>query len=114
LVLAENTIVANTIYWLNFRIEDDDQVRKPNHKARYEALVEIVEEYALTWWRQSPSLYIFDTNIAIDNIAPLFKKCINPELDYVIIGQLDAKEARIAGRYNDKDIFQIVPFLKEM
>jgi hypothetical protein len=106
--------VANTIYWLNFRIEDDETARKPNHKARYEALVEIVEEYALTWWRQSPSLYIFDTNIAIDNIAPLFKKCINPELDYVILGQLDAKEARIAGRYNDKDIFQIVPFLKEM
>lgn len=106
--------MANTIYWLNFRIEDDETKRKPNQKARYEALVEVVEEYALTWWRQSPSLYIFDTNIDIDHMAPLFKKCINPELDYVILGQLDQKEARISGRYNDKDIFQIVPFMKEI
>ena len=112
--LRERKIVPNTIYWLNFRIEDGETARKPNHKARYEALVEIVEEYALTWWRQSPSLYIFDTNIAIDNLAPLFKKCINAESDYVILGQLDQKEARISGRYNDKDIFQIVPFLKEI
>jgi len=106
--------VANTIYWLNFRIEDGETARKPNQKARYEALVEIVEEYALTWWRQSPSLYIFDTNIDMDHMAPLFKKCINPESDYIILGRLDKQEARIMGRYNDKDIFQIIPFLKEI
>ena len=106
--------MANSIYWLNFRIEDDETARKPNHKARYEALVEVVEEYALTWWRQSPSLYIFDTNIDIEHVAPLFKKCINPECDFFILGQLGTQEVRISGRYNDKDIFQIIPYLKEL
>ncbi len=109
--------MPNRIYWLNFRIEDPEETAvKPNHKKRYEDLVEIVEEYALTWWRQSPSLYIFETNIDFEHVAPLFQKCINPAHDYVLIGQLGvgAENTAIFGRYNDKDIFQIIPFLKEM
>ncbi|HYP58369.1 MAG TPA: hypothetical protein VEQ35_08805 [Beijerinckia sp.] len=106
--------MPNTAYWLNFRIEDNEVARKPNQKQRYEALVEIVEEYALTWWRQSPSLYLFDTNIDIDKIAPLFKKCINPECDFFLLGQLGKEEVRIYGRYNDKDVFTVMPYLKEL
>jgi len=109
--------VPNKIYWLNFRIEDPEEtVVKPNHKKRYEDVVEIVEEYALTWWRQSPSLYIFDTNVDFGHISTLFQKCINPAHDYILIGQLGvgAENTAIFGRYNDKDIFQIVPFLKEL
>jgi hypothetical protein len=106
--------VPNTAYWLNFRIEDDETARKPNQKARYEALVEVVEEYALTWWRQSPSLYIFDTNIDIDRVAPLFKQCINPACDFFMLGEMGKEEVRIFGRYNDKDIFKVMPYLKEL
>ena len=107
--------MSTSRYWLNFRIEDEPDVKlKPNQQARYEALVEIVEEYALTWWRQSPSLYIFDTNIDIDHVAPLFKKCINPQYDFFILGELGKEEVQIYGKYNDKDIFKVIPYLKEL
>lgn len=108
--------MPNTPYWLNFRIEDDDKAPpvKPNHKQRYEAMVEIVEEYALTWWRQSLALYIFDTNIDIDKVAPLFKKIINPATDYIILGEVGKEAVRVMGRYNDPDLFKILPFAQEV
>lgn len=107
--------MSNTSYWLNFRIEDENDTKpKPNHKQRYEALVEVVEEYALTWWRQSTALYIFDTNIDIDRVAPLFKNCINPATDYFILGEVGKEAVRIYGRYNDKDIFKVIPYAEEL
>lgn len=107
--------MPNKSYWLNFRIEDEEGVvRKPKQKVRYEKLVEVVEEYALTWWRQSPSLYIFETDIDIDRVAPLFKDCINPECDFFLLGQMGVEEVRIYGRYNDDDILKIIPYAKKL
>jgi hypothetical protein len=111
----ERRPVPNISYWLNFRFEDEEGVeRKPKQKARYEALVEVVEEYAMTWWRQSTSLYILDTDIDSDRLAPLFKDCINPECDFFMLGQLGKEEVRIYGRYNDDDIFKLIPYAKKL
>lgn len=104
--------MATYTYWLNFRIAEDVE-HKPGHKQRYEALVEVIEEYALTWWRQSQSLYVIETNVALDNFVPVLKKAIAPQHDFFLLAEIGKPSGKICGRYNDKDILTIMPFLEE-
>jgi hypothetical protein len=107
------TMAKNFTYWLNFRIAEDVE-HKPGHKQRYEALVEVVEEYALTWWRQSQSLFVIETNVALENLMPVIKKAIAPDHDFVLLVEIGKPSGRICGLFHDKDILTIMPFLEQV
>lgn len=96
-------------HWLSFRIADDRTYRQ-----RYEALVAAIQTHSTKWWLDTSSFFVFESVHSIDTIASAVKEAIDEDTDVILIGMTDFKSARLIGANQDKDIFDLIPFVKKV
>lgn len=98
-------------YWISFRLKDDD-----GYEDAYEAFTDVMKK-ALdqsTWWFETTSFYIADSEISLDGLAMRVKRAIRLDRDLVVIGMPGFKAGRVIGKCSDQDIFTLVPFMKKV
>ena len=98
-------------YWITFRI-DDSSIGGRSYDKRYLALQDAVQSSASKWWVESTSFIAFEAIADIAVLARAFKTAIAPSHDLFLIRQMDTQSAIICGKVNDKDIFNLMPYLK--
>ena len=94
-------------YWLSFRLKENS-----TYSDRYDALVETIRVNSMRWWPETSSFFVFETVATIDELAMHVKKQIDPGTDLVLIGMPVFKSARLIGKNDDQDIFDLIPFVK--
>jgi len=101
------------VYWLTFRISDEI-IGGRDWDDRYKALMkEVYDRSGDDWWVDPTSFAVFDCNSSISTLASAFKAAIAPSKDLVLLRRMDEKAARIIGKTDDDDIFQLMPYLKK-
>ncbi|MFN3764510.1 MAG: hypothetical protein ACK4R3_02965 [Aliihoeflea sp.] len=96
-------------HWLSFRLADNS-----TYSERYDKLLEAIRERSSKWWLETSAFLVFDTTHDIDQIAAAAKAAVDPRFDIVLIGMTDFKSARLIGASQDKDIFGLIPFVKNV
>lgn len=96
-------------HWLTFRLEDN-----ATYSDRYDALIETIRERSSKWWLETSAFLLFDTGYTIDQIATDVKGVIDPNRDIILIGMPEFKSARLIGNSQDRDLFDLVPFVKKV
>ena len=101
------------VYWITFRIAEKT-INQRSYEERYEALQAAILGRAGTCWSEPTSFVAFDSPQSIDQIATACKAAIAPSADLFLIRQMDTKAARICGANADRDIFKLMPYLKQI
>jgi len=97
-------------YWLSFRLDANQ-----TYTERYDALYAAINNCSSSWWVESSSFIVFESDDSIDTIATKVKRAIAPGVDLVIIGMPDFKTARLIGNVEHQDIIsQLMPFIKKV
>lgn len=99
-------MTVNT-YWLSFRLEDNR-----SYRARYDALMDAVQQLSQKWWVEPSSFLVFSSSESIDSVAAAVKAAVDPNVDLVTIGMPDYKSARLIGNNGDPDVFDLIPFMR--
>jgi len=102
-----------TVYWITFRIAEKT-INQRSYEERYEALQAAILGPAGTYWSEPTSFVAFDSPQSIDQISSACKAAIAPSVDLFLIRQMDSRVARICGANADKDIFRLMPYLKQI
>lgn len=99
------------VYWLSFRIHNDS-----GYDAVYEDLREAIGSFAdkTTWWSETTSFYIFESDYSIGDIASGIKRSIRTDRDLVVIGMTNVKAGRVIGSVVDEDILSLIPFMRKV
>lgn len=77
-------------YWLSFRI-DEDKTDKGYGRDRRSALYEAVKDLDSEPWDGSTSFIIFKSDLGINRISKIFRKCVSPDIDTVLLRQINGK-----------------------
>lgn len=97
-------------YWLSFRLHEDS-----GYESTYNKLQEAIKDSVNgKWWFETTSFFTFASNYSMNDLASKIKSSIRPDRDLVLIGMTDYKSARLIGKSNDRDIDQLIPFLKRV
>lgn len=99
-------------YWITFRIADVT-VSGRTYEDRYNALVKTVTENSTKWWGETTSYYAFTSSQGIDAVAAKCKAAIASSHDLFLVREMDKKSARICGKNDDKDIYDLMPYLED-
>ena len=100
-------------YWITFRIADAT-VSGRSYEERYNALVKLITDNSPKWWGQTTSYLAFTWDQSIESIAGKCKAAIAPSHDLFLIREMDKQSARICGKNDDKDIYELVPYLQSI
>lgn len=97
-------------YWITFRIAETS-----NYSQRYDKLMDNLRELAGSshWWVESTSFVVFESAQDIDGVAASVKATLDPSKDLALVGMPEFKSARIIGASTDKDLFNLIPFVKK-
>lgn len=98
-------------YWITFRIADNT-VGGRTYDDRYESFTTTILASSSSYWDQTTSFYIFESDLSIDALASILKMEIAPTCDLFVIRELGKHSARIYGHNDDKEIFVFMPYLK--
>jgi len=98
-------------FWLTFRIANKT-IRGKAYDERRNALYEAVQHNCSKWWLTPTSFIAFESASSIDRLATVCKEAIEPSEDMFLIRMMDTKSAIICGANDDKDIFDLMPYLK--
>jgi hypothetical protein len=98
-------------YWITFRIADVT-ISGRSYEDRYNTLVKIVTENSTKWWGQTTSYLAFTSSQEIGAVAAKFKGAIAPSHDLFLIREMDKQSARICGKNDDQDIYDLMPYLE--
>jgi hypothetical protein len=101
--------MADNTYWLTFRIHDD---ATSDH--RRDKLYETINNLSSKWWIEPTSFVAFSSEQSADTIAAKVKASFNPAIDMALLGMTDFKTARLIGKSDDRDIYELIPFLKKV
>lgn len=96
-------------YIVTFRIAltgDDD--------ARREALIASILQGSSRHWDEPTSFLLVETEDSLDDLASWASQSIDPAVDIVLIRALDQKSARVIGRVEDRDLFELMPYCKRL
>lgn len=99
-----------TTIWISFRIAKKDASGK-TYQQRYDALVDAVKEISDTFWEETTSFIIFETDTDFNVAASLFKTKISPACDLFLMRKMDSKKAAICGKNDDQDVYDMMPYL---
>ena len=99
------------MYWITFRIAYETAAGR-SYDDRYEAFTNAVIASSSSYWAQTTSFYVIDSNISIDTLVATLKHEFSPSKDLFLIRQVDTKSARICGQNDDNDIFTLMPYLE--
>ena len=102
-----------TTYWITFRIADV-AVAGRSYEDRYNSLIKIVTDNSPTWWGQTTSYLAFNSDQGLDSIAAKFKAAIAPSHDLFLLREMDKQSARICGKNDDEDIYDLMPYLQNI
>ncbi|MBA2125509.1 hypothetical protein DLM45_04620 [Hyphomicrobium methylovorum] len=97
------------VYWLTFRIHHD-----ADYEHRYNRLVDLIQSLTTKWWAEPTAFIVFRCDLDIDTLAGRVKAKIDPSKDLALVGMPDYKSARLIGASSDKDIFELMPFVKKV
>lgn len=100
-------------YWITFRIADVT-VAGRSYEDRYNALVKIVTDTSPKWWGQTTSYLAFTSDQSIGSIATKFKAAVAPSHDLFLLREMDKQSARICGKNDDRDIYDLMPYLQSI
>lgn len=93
--------------WISFRIAKKT-VGGKTYEQRYEALEKAVLGIADSYWKETTSLIVFETETDFDTAARKFKAAIAPSADLFLMRKMEAKKAVICGHNEDDDIFDLM------
>ena len=102
-----------TSYWITFRIANRT-VNGKTYDARYEALREAIRLRSSKWWLKPTSYIAFASQDEIDVLAKACKAAIAPEYDMFLMRKMDEKNAIICGANDDRDIYDLMPYLESI
>jgi hypothetical protein len=100
-------------YWVTFRIADR-VVNGRTYDVRYEALKDAIKRHASKWWLEPTSFIAFSSANDIGAISAACKAAIVPQYDMFLIRKMDEKSAIICGANEDRDIYEMMPYLKSI
>jgi hypothetical protein len=100
-----------TTYWITFRIADQT-ISGRDWSARYQALMDTIDQNSTKWWTEPTSFVAFESASAIDALAREFKAAIAPSHDLFLMREIDTKSARICGLNNNATIYEFMDYLK--
>jgi hypothetical protein len=66
------------------------------------------------YWDQTTSFVIFESASKIGAIARDAKSAIDPRYDLFLIRELDVQNAIICGKNADNDVYELMPYLKNI
>jgi hypothetical protein len=93
---------AMSVYWLAFRLGNDKS---------YGLLLDAIDRVSSTWWMEPSSFFLFESGADIDDIASRVSRVIDTAKDVVLIGMIEAKNARVVGNVADPILFHLMPFV---
>lgn len=99
-----------TTIWISFRIAKKD-VSGRTYQQRYDALVDEVKEISNSFWEETTSFIVFETDTDFNVAARSFKAQISPDCDLFLMRSMDSKKAIICGKSYDEDIYDLMPYL---
>lgn len=99
--------------WLTFRL-DARKIGSRNYDERREALYEAIAKHASKWWLDPTSFVVFESSDHVETIAASCERAIAPTYDMFLIREMDTKTAVICGKVKNKEIFDLIPYLKEL
>jgi hypothetical protein len=99
-------------YWVTFRIENQT-IGGRTYDERYRGFQEAVRQRTTHWWLPPTSFIVFDSESDIDTLCRYLQAPLSRAHDVFLIGMPDYKSARIFGVNSDRDIYKLMPFLKE-
>lgn len=98
------------VYWVSFEIEYDDDA---SYGKRWAGLRETVYDIGTTVWEETTSLYVFDTDLTLDQVTAQLAKPLDLKKDAIIVKEDGKKLARIAGKVaNQQSLKKLVPYIK--
>ena len=100
------------IFMVSFTLEDD-VIGGRSHSARWTDLYECIRVMSARWWKDTSSFIIFETEHDISQICYHIKGSIALGYDIVLVMSPDGRTSRLIGHTDDKDIFEMLPYLKE-
>jgi hypothetical protein len=101
--------MADETYWVTFRIHDD-----ATYETRRDKLYAAINDVSTTWWLEPTSFIAFASSLTADAIAGKIKAAFNPATDLALLGMPGFKTARLIGKSDDNDIYDLIPFLKKV
>jgi hypothetical protein len=104
-------VLRMTTYWLAFRIEAKT-VGNRSWEDRYNALIAAIERNSTQRWFETTSFIAFESISSIDGLAYKLKGAIAPSKDMFLLRVMDARTARLCGRFDDQTIFKVMPYLE--
>lgn len=100
-------------YWLSFRLNDSGQWAD-TYDHRYDALIDVIKTSCNgKWWFETSSFFLFASTRTADQLVSSIKMAIAESVDLVVLGKTDYKTGRVIGNCKDKDIYELVPFMKK-
>jgi hypothetical protein len=94
-------------YWISFRLEDGR-----TYSDRYDGLTAAFRKCGTLLWEETTSFVLLRSTLNIDQLAAALSKPIDLDTDMILVRELNAKSARIAGVFYDKDLLEFLPYLK--
>lgn len=99
-------------YWLSFRIADREAGGR-TYNERYDDFKNAVEALATTYWNETTSFYVFESQFGLIDLTRALQSQIHEDYDLFIIRELDRKAGMICGDYSDPSIFTLMPYLQK-
>lgn len=101
------------VYWLTFRVENQS-VGGRSYDVRRQSLYDTIRQRTSRWWLKPTSFIAFESSHSIDALAAACQQAIAPSHDLFLIREMDTKSAIICGNNDDRDIYQLMPYLKTL
>lgn len=103
--------MADNMYWVTFRLVQD-----ATRQDRYDMLVGALNDAATggSYWDEPTSFWLFNSSLSIDEISAMIGDSIDTGKDVALIGMPHKKSARVVGKVDDKDLFKIHDFVKQV
>lgn len=99
-------------FLISFRIADA-VVDNLDYDDRYENLKTQIKMLAEgKYWEETTSFFAIKSSLSIDALAGELEAAIAPNYDIILLIKTEFKAARIIGALEDRDIFELIPYLK--
>lgn len=99
-------------YWVTFRIEDVI-VGGNTYDDRRTAFYKAIEKICTKWWLPSTSFVVFESDTDINSVCAAIRAPLSRAHDLFLLGMPEFKSARIFGKNDDNDIYDLIDFLKD-
>ncbi|WP_342235243.1 hypothetical protein [Inquilinus sp. OTU3971] len=98
------------VYMVNFRIESDK-----TYGERYKTFTDQLKASS-AWWDENTSFVVVQTTEEIDDFCYriYYKSDFDSSKDKFVVLDAYAQDGRALGQYDDRDLFKLLPFVKEM